>query len=654
MEEFRRQEEETEGLQNIVDQIVDLAAEKLLQTYLKKRAEQKTALQVVESMYQSLAIQMRKPDPGEADASLNPRWTAEAEAPPCEIDRFARGMIPLRHRPGFRNMMERKVTLNVRPGTAVIQSRAPSIGGSSVGSRRSRYSVATTSARSNVRANRKGGKKGEKEEALEPYEIPPEVDEEEIKMDKLRETELRKMERRRKAAQKAAEAKRKAVEEAGRLKRLQEELKGKHYTFDQDGNVILIHTLKAEKMPAITLEPKIKLKSSQPVVTEADENHKDKNKSRMKNKLLKNKHASGSREKKKKDVSKYLEKIDTEPPLMDVIKLQSGVTIRDAVTGAVKQGEDPETNDTLQMTRTEYNSMLDSNQPLARVMQPLQASGDSGGGHAVDFGKDANINENADLAISRKIIANQTEKEAAKSPAEAKGAAGSSGASGAAATPSGAGPAGSSGCTVGEDINPLEGTTSFLVQERGGHGLKLDHDSLSNSQVSPSASPVARGGLTSMRGGRAGRRRLRGRGKQHFVMPMKEKTPRSREQVVKLMESMPVEEEDMDSFNQTILQDPFWGANKATGLKPMLRPKPLKASPKQRAKTVGVQRARLPRDRAAIPLSTRKATTGKGKSKVKGYLSPKTKKSLNELTINKDPSTIFGRSTAYDRRKSRH
>jgi len=614
MEEFKRQQEESDSLHNVVNHIVDNATDQLLDFFFNRRAEKKTAQQVVESIYQAVSFQLLKSDPGEGADTLNPLWMAESEPLACEIDRFARGMIPLRHRPGsqFRAFTDSKrPNIALRPTTEVVASRAPSVSGISVGSRKGRYTGAPPGRNGNrTTKGRKG--KPERKDPLQPYEIHEEIDEEEIKMDKVREIELKKMERRKRLERRQQETKRKAEEEAERLKRLQEELRGKPYTFDQDGNVILIHSLKAERMPAISLEPKIKLKNAQS--TQEDSNPKETRQKKKANKKSKN---YQSKKAKGKDASHFLEKVESEPAIMDVIELQSGVTIRDSSTGQVKVGAEA-SGDMIHMTRTEYNNMLDSMQrPMTRMVQPSK----SDGGEEMDFGKDAKIKKTTEApeAVNESSPVSPREPDSPTSPTGFENVPGD------------------------EDLKDSSPTPA-LGRPRSGYEAFQDTSASVYSDIGKSSV----GGLTAARGGRAGRRRLRGRGKRHFVKPMS-RPLRSSEKADEV-----VDDSEVDNFNQTILHDPQWGKAKGTGNKAMLRPRPLKATGKERAKAVDIQRARLPRDRAGVSTVNRKLPApiypaNQGHGFVSGYLGSakksekrKSKPKMNELKVTKDPSTIFG------------
>eukprot|EP00466_Bigelowiella_natans_P007368 jgi/Bigna1/81384/fgenesh1_pg.80_\ len=611
MEEFKAQQELNESLHDMVDHIVDNATENLLDSFFNSRAESKTAEQVVESIYQAVAFQLLRSDPGEVKGKLNPSWEAEQEPPMCEIDRFARGVIPLRHRPGahYRN----KINIMARPGTEVVASRAASVSGNSVASRRGKYSGGGN--RQNRTKNRKG--KGEKRDPLQPYEITEEVGQDEIKMDRLRDIELRKMERRRKREQIEEEKKRRAIEEEERIKRLQEELQGKPYTFDQDGNVILIQSLKAEKMPRISLEPKIKVKNA-PIPVKEEISPKDKKKNAKGKQKKKSKKAKG----KETPANSFLEKVDAEPPIMDVIELQSGVTIRDSATGQVKAGAEPSSGDVMHMTRTEYNSMLDSMQQPVAMVQPSTADSE---GMGLGFGKNPNIQETDKAPDSKRKM-------------DADGAQDHEGGDNESELASGG----------GSPSSKLNVSSGFDFQDT----------STSTASLGDTSKIVLRGGLTAARGGRAGRRRLRARGgRTHFVKPIQSRSPYSPESSI--LEDT-VDDTEVDNFNQTILQDPQWGQSKPSGGKAMLRPRPIKTSGKDRARALGFQRAKLPRDRTGVSTVQKKLPPPiypayKGHGVVKGNLgksSPpskttkKKKSKLNDLKVTKDPSQIFGGSRA--------
>jgi len=77
--------------------------------------------------------------------------------------------------------------------------------------------------------------------------------------EKLREVELRKLEKRKKIQAAKKKIKDKEEAEIARVNKIKQELKGKNYTLDHQGNVIMVKAPRAERMPVLSHAPKIKV-----------------------------------------------------------------------------------------------------------------------------------------------------------------------------------------------------------------------------------------------------------------------------------------------------------------------------------------------------------------------------------------------------------
>ncbi|GAB5365757.1 hypothetical protein AAMO2058_001085400 [Amorphochlora amoebiformis] len=668
MEEYEKIERETEELTRILNHIIDRASERLLQKHFKRRAEEKTAQQAIESIYQTIELSLIQADPGEQNPTFNPRWSAEDEPPTCEIDRFARGVIPMRFRPKNQPKVINKTNPSAlsrqNTGLGLDVPKRRNIVRNNITVKKSANSKLTRSLRviqdkkgesQTSRLGRIADRKADKKDGLVPYELKEQVDEEEIHMDRLRETELRRLERRRRQELKLFETKRKAAEEEERLKNLQEELKGKPYTFDQDGNVILIKSLNAEKMPPISFEPKVNLKEKEEKKDVEEEEKKPRDKGRYYSRFnKKRKKKKKAKTQKEEDLSKYLERVQAEPNIMEEIELKSGVTIKDANSGQFKVGKEPEKNlnDTETLTRTEYTKLLDSEEN-SRLAKPV--TGDNSPSHASES-KD-NLSEPNIAAVRNPAARNPAPRNpAARNLALSRDPTKK--------------PNNYSGKKTSPTVMDKRAETPLGVRVANpaalasfgtAGGKAMDNPSVRREVVSGSRNfrPRSPGkGSYASRGGIAGRRRLRMREKQHFVDPLSSTTNSELDLPV---DSGPCDPQDVDSFNQTILQDPSWGQNSSNSKKNrvMLRPWPKKASEKERAQVLGQGRAgKGPRDRIGGSNSQSKLPPPvyphvQGHGFTKGYLAtnnsskrkkPRPKSPTDELKVSSDPARIFGSS----------
>jgi hypothetical protein len=79
---------------------------------------------------------------------------------------------------------------------------------------------------------------------------------------------------------KIGEEKQRAAEEEARLEKIQQELRGKNYTFDQRGNVIIVNPLKPERMPPLASNAKVGVVDGLGVDEEEEEAKAKKNRRR--------------------------------------------------------------------------------------------------------------------------------------------------------------------------------------------------------------------------------------------------------------------------------------------------------------------------------------------------------------------------------------
>ena len=166
-------------------------------------------------------------DRGEPQLATATSWSADAEPRPAMIDAWSRGAVPVKKR--------------APPPAPLVDASAP---GSTVGSRSQR------SPRSSARPkSREGGKEDGAAAVVVTAKAPPKSTEAAPSAKKAVATKTPQEER---AARMVAEAK----EETERLARLVAEVKGREYTYDQDGNVIVIETVNPERLPAYETAPR--------------------------------------------------------------------------------------------------------------------------------------------------------------------------------------------------------------------------------------------------------------------------------------------------------------------------------------------------------------------------------------------------------------
>jgi len=163
-------------------------------------------------------------DRGEPQLATATSWSADAEPRPAMIDAWSRGAVPVKKR--------------APPPAPLVDASAP---GSSVGG----ASRSQRSPRSSARPkSREAGKEDGAAVAVVTAKAPPKSTEAAAPAAKKGVATKTPQEER--AARMVAEAR----EETERLERLRAEVKGREYTYDQMGNVIVIETVNPERLPA--------------------------------------------------------------------------------------------------------------------------------------------------------------------------------------------------------------------------------------------------------------------------------------------------------------------------------------------------------------------------------------------------------------------
>ena len=162
-------------------------------------------------------------DRGEPQLATAASWQADAEPRPAMIDAWSRGAVPVKKR--------------APPPAPPVAASAP---GSTAGSRSQRGGSRSSSRPK----SRDGGKEDGAAAAVVTAKAPPKSTE--AAAPPAKKGGAMKTPEEERAARMAAEAR----EETERLERLRSEVKGREYTYDQEGNVIVIETVNPERLPA--------------------------------------------------------------------------------------------------------------------------------------------------------------------------------------------------------------------------------------------------------------------------------------------------------------------------------------------------------------------------------------------------------------------
>lgn len=357
---------------------------------VQERAEQSTANQTIDNLLAAVEWQLLCHDPGEEDAFAEANeqqeqrsrpatreggtrtnalgghavtnlvrtekrgqlWTAEPEPAPCPVDCWARGVLSVKARQDakFVGTAHSLQPLAAAPPQS-SQGRRPVTGSQS-------RAVSREAASRISSARGHSGTKHEKDETqlirdlavtkAVPITIPKAKLELMRKREALREAELKDMKQKKNSQRRATEKVQQDAEESKRMNMLQSTLKGKQFTVDGSGDLILIRPMKAADLPSGALEPRVRV--ARDAVAPV------KRSTRARSSAVKETKSKGKREK-RLPASAFVDLSSAQPSLIDTVQLQEGVTIKQA--GNSRSNAKQRTLDNAQqLTRTEYNNLL--------------------------------------------------------------------------------------------------------------------------------------------------------------------------------------------------------------------------------------------------------------------------------------------------------
>jgi len=254
--------------------------------YVDDKAEQKAVLEhVIESSLQSsltllsMGYVVRQPGYTSRRAEENLSWEASAEPEPCEADPWARTALEVRVRaPKVAIVGDKPMSAGRTRGKSVAAGRSRRLSTSSRQPSASRRSAASARSRpgSAVPSEERPG-------GSPPAASPPPTPGTRARRDRAAaeraaraqgdemENRLRKeLELRRQAEAAAQKAAQRQEEEKARLKAMKKELRGRDYTYDFRGEVVLLARVDAERLPSAMLTPEIDVTSEKPEQKSAD------------------------------------------------------------------------------------------------------------------------------------------------------------------------------------------------------------------------------------------------------------------------------------------------------------------------------------------------------------------------------------------------
>eukprot|EP01083_Nonionella_stella_P085558 237301_1 len=197
--------------------------------------------------------------------------------------------------------------------------------------------------------------------SFKPISISAESSRETEEREKMREEQVRQnlINKQKQLEREAAEqAHQLELEEEKRIEKLKKELKGKSYTLDQDGNVVVINPVKTSKLPDFSVSPAVDISAT---ARSTGGGGLDK-------RALKAAKATRRARKKAKEPPKTAAEfvkstVSVQPPISDNIKLCPGVGVVDG--GSSLAGPEAEVSEKT-MTRLQYNDFLKTFQDAKR------------------------------------------------------------------------------------------------------------------------------------------------------------------------------------------------------------------------------------------------------------------------------------------------
>lgn len=325
----------------IISGVVDTAGEKLYDNYVLAKVRNVALDHVMDEICSALRCVNLPHDVGEGGIAWIP--DEDPECPP--IDTWSRGAVPSKKK-------KQSFLSQIRSGDADNHS----VGSRTRSSRRTHTS--RRSGKKNQHADNSQARPAIIMSASSPNARPstlvPHSGQYEEKNDEL--DELERIQREEQA--RIEQLRREQAEEDARYRALQEELKGKEYTFDSEGNLIVISRINPEKTGGLNhllgvdrfgLEPNEPAHEDIPAVVMQEVPAEAIKKKKKKKKKRRSSAQPGKR--KEVDPAHFLADPTKQPPLLSTIRLVPGVTLKEGQ--AAKQGPPPQ-EDSLHMSRSDF------------------------------------------------------------------------------------------------------------------------------------------------------------------------------------------------------------------------------------------------------------------------------------------------------------
>jgi len=226
----------------IIDEVLSSGGNELYRHYLDDRLSGFAVRMATEEMLEVVKWHFMSRDEGEGALTEKSSWQIDEEPEPAEIDSWARGALRTRKKP----VASPPPTGAVAEKDTAKRSRRSRRPSQDNGSKPPTSGLESpTSAGSRAVSSGTGTGTTKKKSDKDNQPKPPSAAERQRKLVE----EAR--------AKRAVEAK----AEQDQLSKIQKELKGKEYTYDRNGAIIVIDELDASKLPAHSVTPQVNVKS---------------------------------------------------------------------------------------------------------------------------------------------------------------------------------------------------------------------------------------------------------------------------------------------------------------------------------------------------------------------------------------------------------
>lgn len=354
-----------EIIHSTIVEIINRGGKLLLEHHVQEFADENAAELAVEHSVEAVEFLCLANHGG--DGSLEETWELEEEPGCTPIDRFARGAIRLRQRGESRGDQGYVHTGEAGNRASIIIPDSIDVSDGPISpnpiSSLSRFKTTT---------------KKKKPQAKTPKPIVIEKTDADLERDLLREEGIVRMEKLKKLERDKVQKEQERAEEEAKMKEIQKKLAGQDYTFDNEGNVVVINAPNPGRMPAMDTSPTVTLNQGREdggASHDPKKHVKTQKPSSKKKKKTSGKKRKGSAKKRKKKAASPKNKetfvrVDANNSA-DAMVLVGGVTLKMVGGHGQKAGPSRKVAEPRNMTRDEYMKFIADNHGEPKKMSTM-------------------------------------------------------------------------------------------------------------------------------------------------------------------------------------------------------------------------------------------------------------------------------------------